>query len=143
VSTSVGDVQDIDATDRSYDGAVAHDLLEHFSPHAFERAIDELCRVTLRGVLVSFFYMGDHPEHRVQPRRTYHVNHLSKDLINNSFARYCTDIRWMRIRSPLEEWTGLDDYYNSHAWTVALGTSAGLSEHAAGSDRRYLRRRRP
>jgi 2-polyprenyl-3-methyl-5-hydroxy-6-metoxy-1,4-benzoquinol methylase len=49
----VGDVQDIQAEDDAYDWALAHDLLEHLSPSAFNRAIDELCRVTRRGVLSS------------------------------------------------------------------------------------------
>jgi SAM-dependent methyltransferase len=111
----VGDIQDIDAADRSYDWGVAHDLLEHLAPHALERGIDELCRVTRRGVLVSFFRMGDHPEHRVRTRGTYHVNNLSKDRINHSFARHCTDIRWVRVSSMLEERTGFGDYDNSQA----------------------------
>jgi SAM-dependent methyltransferase len=126
----VGDVQAIDAADRSYDWGMAHDLLEHLAPSAMERAIDELCRVTRRGVLISFFLMGDHAEHRVNTRGTYHVNNLSKDRINASFARHCTDIRWMRIHTMIEDRTERAgkvgparplqpaDFYNSQAWTI-------------------------
>ena len=114
----VGDVQDIPARNGSYDWALAHDLLEHLSPSAFNRAVDELCRVTRRGVLISFFLMRDEPEHRVQPRRFYHVNELSKDRIEERFARHCTDITWVHIRKMLAERYGFDDYYNWRAWTI-------------------------
>ena len=118
VDFRVGDVQDIEAEDDSYDWAVAHDLLEHLSPSAFNRAIDELCRVTRRGVLISFFLMRDDPEHHVQPRRTYHVNELSKDRIQERFARHCSDIQWVHVRPMLAERYGFDDYYNWRAWTI-------------------------
>jgi SAM-dependent methyltransferase len=114
----VGDVQAIPVRDSSYEWAVAHDLLEHLSPHAFERAIDELCRVSRRGVLISFFLMRDMPEHQVTPRRTYHVNVLSKDRIEQSFARYCSDIRWVHVRPMLAQRYDFDDYYNWRAWTL-------------------------
>jgi SAM-dependent methyltransferase len=118
VDFRVGDVQDIEAADDSYDWAVAHDLLEHLSPSAFNRAIDELCRVTRRGVLISFFYMRDEPEHDIQPRRTYHVNELSKTRIEERFARHCSDIQWVHVRTMVAERYGFDDYYNQRAWTM-------------------------
>ena len=118
VDFRVGDVQDIQAKDDSYDWALAHDLLEHLSPSACNRAIDELCRVSRRGVLISFFLMRDEPEHRVQPKRFYHVNDLSKDRIEERFARHCTDIRWVHVRPMLAERYGFDDYYNWRAWTM-------------------------
>jgi SAM-dependent methyltransferase len=114
----IGDVQQIEAKDDSYDWAVAHDLLEHLSPSAFARAIDELCRVTGRGVLISFFLMSDEAEHQVTPRRTYHVNVLSKDRIEERFARHCSDIRWVHVRPMLAERYGFNDYYNTRAWTL-------------------------
>jgi ubiquinone/menaquinone biosynthesis C-methylase UbiE len=114
----VGDVQEVAAEDKSYDWAVAHDLLEHLSPNAFNRAIDELCRVTRRGVLISFFSMEDDPEHVIQPRRTYHMNILSRRRIEERFARSCSDIRWVHIRPMLDERYGFDDYYNKRAWTL-------------------------
>ncbi len=118
VDFRVGDVQDIEAGGQSYDWAVAHDLLEHLSPSAFNRAIDELCRVTRRGVLISFFYMLDQPEHEITPRRTYHVNALSKDRIAERFARHCSDIQWVHVRTMLAERYGFGDYYNGRAWTI-------------------------
>jgi SAM-dependent methyltransferase len=118
VDFRIGDVLNIDAVDRSYDWAIAHDLLEHLSPVACNRAIDELCRVAGRGVLISFFLMGKHSEHKVQAQRTYHVNHLSRDRIHEQFERHCTDIRWIHVRSFLKERTGFGDYYNNNAWTL-------------------------
>jgi ubiquinone/menaquinone biosynthesis C-methylase UbiE len=118
VDFRVGDVQDIEAADRSYDWAVAHDLLEHLSPHACNRAIDELCRVTRRGVLISFFDMLDAPEHEIRPKGTYHDNALSKDRIAERFAPHCSDVRWVHIRPMLAERYGFDDYYKGRAWTI-------------------------
>jgi SAM-dependent methyltransferase len=118
VDFRIGDVQNIDAVDLSYDWAVAHDLLEHLSPAACDRAIDELCRIAGRGVLVSFFRMGEHSEHKVRARQFYHVNHLSRDRIHEQFEGHCTDIRWIHVRSFLEERTGFSDYYNNNAWTL-------------------------
>lgn len=118
VDFRVGDVQDIDTADHSYDWAVVHDLLEHLSPAACNRAISELCRVSRRGVLISFFRMSDTPEHKVQPRRFYHFNQLSKDRIHEQFARHCSDVRFVNVRAWFAERTGFGDYYNSHAWTM-------------------------
>jgi SAM-dependent methyltransferase len=121
VDFRVGDVQNLPVEDSSYDWGVAHDLLEHLSPSAFNRAIDELCRVTRKGVLISFFMMRDTPEHHITPRRFYHVNELSRRRIEERFARSCTQFEWLEIRPMLAERYGFGDYrgyYNSRAWTM-------------------------
>jgi acyl dehydratase len=66
----------------------------------------------------AVFPMRDEPEHRVQPRRFYHVNELSKDRIQERFARHCTDMHWVHLRPMLAERYGFDDYYNRRAWTI-------------------------
>jgi len=114
----VGDAQDIEAPDGSYDWAMAHDFLEHLSPSAFNRAIDELCRVSRRGVLISFFNMLDQPDHQIRPRRTYHFNVLSKDRIAERITRHCSDVRIVHIRPMLAERYGFGDYFNGRAWTI-------------------------
>jgi SAM-dependent methyltransferase len=118
VDFRVGDVQSIDAADASYDWAVVHDLLEHLSPAAMERAVEELCRVARRGVLISFFCMSDIPEHRIQPKRTYHWNELSKDRVEQQFARHCSDVRWVQIHPYLVDRYNVANYYNRRAWTM-------------------------
>jgi len=114
----LGDVQDIEAEDSSYDWAVAHDLLEHLAPAALHRAIDELSRVSRRGVLISFFCMTDDPEHQIQPRRSYHFNQLSRRRIEERFAAHFSDFEWVHIRSMLAKRYELGDYYNRRAWTM-------------------------
>jgi ubiquinone/menaquinone biosynthesis C-methylase UbiE len=114
----VGDAQDIEAGDNSYDWAMAHDFLEHLSPSAFNRAIDELCRVSRRGVLISFFNMLDQPDNQIQPRRTYHFNVLSKDRMVERIARHCSDVRVLHIRPMLAEHFGFGNYFNGRAWTI-------------------------
>ncbi len=118
VDFRVGDVQAIDAADDSYDWAVVHDLLEHLSPAAMERAVDELCRVARRGVLISFFCMSDIPEHRIQPKGAYHWNELSKDRIQEQFARHCSDIRWVHIHQYLADRYNVTNYAYPRAWTM-------------------------
>jgi ubiquinone/menaquinone biosynthesis C-methylase UbiE len=118
VDFRVGDVQSIDAHDDSYDWAVVHDLLEHLSPAAMERAVQELCRVARRGVLISFFCMRDVPEHRIQPKGTYHWNELSRDRVEELFARHCSDIGWVHIHPYLVDRYNVTNYYNRRAWTM-------------------------
>jgi SAM-dependent methyltransferase len=118
VDFRVGDVQNLEVADNSYDWAVVHDLLEHMSPSAFNRAIDELCRVTRRGVIISFFLMRDTPEHSIRPRRYYHVNELSRARIEERFARSCSEFEWVEIRPMLAERYGFGDFNNPRAWTM-------------------------
>jgi SAM-dependent methyltransferase len=114
----LGDVLDIEAEDESFDWAVAHDLLEHLSPPALERAIDELGRVSRRGVVISFFRMSDATEHHIRPKRFYHFNELSRRRIEESFARSCSTVEWVHVRSMLAERYSFSDYYNRRAWTM-------------------------
>jgi SAM-dependent methyltransferase len=118
VDFRIGDVQDIEADDGSYDWAVVHDLLEHLSPAAYERAVDELCRVSRRGVLISFFRMQDTPEHQVKQKGSYHFNQLSKEGVAERFARHCSDITWVHVRPMLAARYDFGDYYNQRAWTM-------------------------
>ena len=113
-----GDVQDIPAADKSYDWAMTSDLLEHLSPQAFNRAIDEFCRVSRKGVIIIFFIMSDIPEHRVNPRRSYHVNDLSMARIRDRFIEHGLTPEFVRIGSMLKESFGFDDYYNAKAWSM-------------------------
>jgi acyl dehydratase len=62
--------------------------------------------------------MRDEPEHNIQPRRTYHVNELSRKRIEERFARHCSDIQWVHVRTMLAERYGFDGYYNGRAWTM-------------------------
>jgi SAM-dependent methyltransferase len=114
----LGDVLNIEAEDKSFDWAVAHDLLEHLSPAALERAIDELSRVSRRGVLISFFRMSDAAEHQVQPTRFYHYNELSRRRVEESFARSCSSVEWVHVRTMLAEQYDFLYYYNRRAWTM-------------------------
>jgi SAM-dependent methyltransferase len=113
-----GDVQEIPAADNSYDWAMASDLLEHLSPQAFNRAIDEFCRVSRKGVIIIFFRMGDRPDHEVNPRRYYHVNTLSKDRIGERFVEHGLTPEFVHIPSMLDERFGFGDYYNGAAWSL-------------------------
>ena len=60
-------VFEIPAPDRSFDYCVVHDLFEHLSLEGLTVAIDEICRVTRRGLCLGFFNMDEIGEHREQP----------------------------------------------------------------------------
>jgi SAM-dependent methyltransferase len=113
-----GDVQEIPADDKSYDWAMASDLLEHLSPQAFNRAIDEFCRVSRKGVYIIFFLMSDIPEHKVSPVRSYHVNDLSMNRIRERFVEHGLTPEFVHINSMLKERFGFGDYYNKRAWSL-------------------------
>jgi SAM-dependent methyltransferase len=113
-----GDVQDIPAADGSYDWAMTSDLLEHLSPQACNRAIDELCRVSRAGVIIIFFIMSDVEEHTVTPRRSYHVNELSMERIRDRFVGQGLTPEFVHISGMLKERFGFDDYYNRRAWSM-------------------------
>ncbi|HWI59602.1 MAG TPA: class I SAM-dependent methyltransferase, partial [Bacillota bacterium] len=81
-----GNVFAIAAPDKAYDFCFAHDLLEHLSPEGMQTAVQELCRVTRRGLCVGFFNMDEIPAHLVQPVEEYHWNKLSMARMKELFA---------------------------------------------------------
>jgi len=113
----IGDVLDIDAADAAFDWVVVHDLFEHLSPAACERAISEVCRVSRSGVLVSFFHMADIPDHIVTPLRNYYRNRLSLDRTREAFLAHCRSVDAIHISRLAADEFGLKRYYNSLAYT--------------------------
>ncbi len=116
----LGDALDIDAADASFDWVVVHDLFEHLSPAACERAISEVCRVSRSGVLVSFFHMADIPDHIVTPLRSYYRNRLSLDRTREAFLTHCRSVDAIHISRFAADEFGLKRYYNSLAYTFIV-----------------------
>jgi hypothetical protein len=65
-----------------------------------------------------FFYMSERHEHLVTPRRSYHVNVLSRDRIGERFIANGLTPEFVHIKSLLAKQFGFDGYYNRRAWTV-------------------------
>lgn len=79
IDFQVGNVFDIPRADASVDFVLAFDLFEHLSPEGVERAIDELCRVARRGLVLGLFNAEDTAEHffNAVPERRYYWSTLS------------------------------------------------------------------
>jgi ubiquinone/menaquinone biosynthesis C-methylase UbiE len=88
VDFRVGNVFDIPRRDDSVDCVVAFDLFEHLSLEGLEAAIDEVCRVARRGLVLNFFNIEDVSEHVPNPvaERRYHWNTLSLKKITALLA---------------------------------------------------------
>ena len=101
VAFETGNALEIDAPDGAFDCSFVHDLFEHLSVEAMERAVAELCRVTRRRVCVGFFNMSDRDEHVVRPVDDYHWNELSMARTRALFERYASTVEIVNIDSFL------------------------------------------
>jgi hypothetical protein len=82
----VGNVLEIDAADGEFDCVVVHDLFEHLSPAALERALAEVCRVAGESLCLSFFRMHGGSAHEVVARGRYYWSGLSLPRVVESLA---------------------------------------------------------
>ena len=115
-----GNVFAIAAPDQSFDYLFAHDLFEHLSPEGLEAAVQEVCRVTRRGLCLGFFKADEIPGHLVRPVDDYHWNTLSVDRLRDSFAARGFVAQVVHIGSFLRWATGCDQTHNEHAYTFLL-----------------------
>jgi SAM-dependent methyltransferase len=120
-----GDVMNIDAEDKSYDFLFIHDLFEHLSPAALERALAEVCRVTRKQACLSFFSMADIAEHVVRPVKPYHWNTLSVAKTCNTLMKSARDVDVVHIGTFLRDNYGCTDHHNrgAYAFVVSLDSA--------------------
>jgi SAM-dependent methyltransferase len=105
VDFQCGNVFEIPRHDESVDFVVAFDLLEHLSLEGLERAIEELCRVARRGLVLNLFNVEDMAEHLPNPvtERRYHWNTLSLEKITASLAARSQAMEIVHIHGTLFE----------------------------------------
>jgi SAM-dependent methyltransferase len=115
-----GNVLEIDAKDKCYDYCVVHDLLEHLSLPAMEQAIDEICRVTRRGICAGFFQMDEIANHVVRPVRDYHINLLSMQKLRDSFAAHGAHAEVIHIQTFLRMCLNCAQTHNPNAYTFYI-----------------------
>ena len=120
VRFEVGNVFAIAAPDRAYDVCFVHDLLEHLSPEGLEQAVAELCRVTRRGLCVSFFQMHEMPDHLLRPVDEYYWNTLSLDRVRELFLARGFAGQVFHIGRFLRDKVGADTTHNPNAYTFLL-----------------------
>jgi len=119
----VGNVFEIDASDKAYDLSIVHDLLEHLSIDGMQIAVRELCRVTRRGIGIGFFQMDEIREHVVRPVDEYHWNLLSMGRMRELFAKNGFTAQVIQIGSFLEQQVGCKETHNPNAYSFILRPS--------------------
>lgn len=124
VRFEVGDVLSIGAESQSYDYLFAHDLFEHLSAAALERALAEICRVTRKQACLSFFNMANIPQHIIRPVAPYHWNTLSMAQTCEHLLRGAEDVDLVHIGTFLRDNYGCTDHHNHGAYTLIVSFDA-------------------
>lgn len=124
-SFATGNVFAIDAPDRAYDLAFAHDLFEHLSPEGWQTAVRELCRVTGEAVSVGFFKMHEEPEPIIRPVEDYHWNTLSAPEMRDLFAAEGFEVQVISIDAFLRQAYRCPDTHNRNAYTFRCRRTEG------------------
>ena len=118
VPFEVGDVRSLRYGDREFDYVIASDVFEHLSLDGMELALDEAMRVARRGIALTFFNMGEMPDHEVRPTRLYHWNRLSRPRIEARLRERFPSISVVPIARWLRERYGYAHSYNRHAYSL-------------------------
>ncbi len=111
-------VLEIGHADKSFDFCFVHDLFEHLSPAAFDRAVEEVVRVTLKACCLSFFNAGCNPEHIERPIEDYHWNTLSISQTDQLLRRLGCETKIIGIDAWLRQQFECGDTHNKQAYTV-------------------------
>lgn len=143
VSFGQGNAMEIDAPDDAFDCSFVHDLFEHLSIEAMERAISELCRVTRRRLCVGFFNMHDGEQHVVRPVDEYHWNRLALGLTRAVFEQHASAVETIHIDTFLRSRFGCGETHNTGAYTFIVekrgergpGRTTGPEKHHAAGAR--------
>ena len=114
---------DINHPDNSFDYCFVHDLFEHLSIEAMEKAITEICRVTKKRFCLSFFNIHTGPQHRVLPIDNYHWNQLSLSGVTSILKTHCQDIQIIAIDDYLISKCACHDTHNKNAYTIIATVS--------------------
>ena len=118
INFTLGNVVEIEADDNSFDFCFVHDLFEHLSIEAMERAISEICRVAGRGVCIGFFNMYDGKNHIVKPVNIYYWNKLSRDAVVKLLRQKFSKVEIIHIDSFLSSEYNFNDAHNKDAYTL-------------------------
>ena len=102
----------------AFDHALVHDLFEHLSIEAMEKALAELGRVARRGLCLGFFNLHEGEEHIVQPTDDYHWNRLSLPRLRQALDAHGFQVQVVHIDTFLRWRFGCDQTHNKNAYTL-------------------------
>ena len=126
INFETGNVFEISAADASFDLCIVHDLLEHLSIEGMHAAVQQLCRVTRRGLCIGFFQMHEGAGHIVRQIDEYHWNTLSLPRMRDLFAENGFEAQAYHIGSFLRQKFGCECTHNPDAYTLLLRSAPVL-----------------
>ncbi|MCK5000258.1 MAG: class I SAM-dependent methyltransferase, partial [Anaerohalosphaera sp.] len=119
----VGSIMDCGAANESYDYTFVHDLFEHLSIEAMEKALEEVVRIVRKEAWLHFFNAAKVDDHEVSRVSGYHWNTLSVDRVVRSLERLSASVEVINIAEMLEGKFGYQDYHNQQAVTMIVRKS--------------------
>jgi SAM-dependent methyltransferase len=114
--------------DASYDYVFCHDLIEHLSLGAMERALGEMLRIADTEVILHFFNAKWDGEHEIVPVGNYHRNRVSMEKIAAFFERAGARVTCLEMGRWLRERIGASGYHNPNAFSVIAERQVGLAK---------------
>ncbi len=114
----IGDILATDFADNAFDFSSVHDLFEHLSIEAMQRAIEELLRVTRREAWVHLFNAANIATHHVRAVSSYYWNTLSIGKLVGIIERAASRVEVISIAELAKAKFGFDHYYNPGAYTI-------------------------
>ena len=123
----VGNVLDLPFEDRAFDLVVASDIFEHLSVEAAARALDEAARVAREGLVLTFFNMGEAPDHVLRAATLHQWNRLSRPRIEARLRESFPSVEVVRIHGWLTQRYGFALTFNRRAYTIVAGQAPLLA----------------
>jgi SAM-dependent methyltransferase len=114
--------------DSSYDYLYCHDLIEHLSPAAMERALGEMLRIASTVVVLHFFNAKWSGGHEIVPVRRYHRNRVSMEKVMAFLEDLDARVTCLEIAQWLQEKIGFSGYHNPNAFSLIVDRQVGLAK---------------
>ncbi|MGZ5516297.1 MAG: class I SAM-dependent methyltransferase [Limisphaerales bacterium] len=118
VNFDIGNALHLEVPEKSFDACFVHDLYEHLSISAMEKALAETCRVTHSALCLNFFSMHEDPDHIVRPVDDYHWNTLSLDKIRDLLTMHGFQTQAIHIPTFLQTCFNHTETHNPNAYTL-------------------------
>lgn len=128
-----GNVFELGADGERFDYVFVADLFEHLSFHAIGVAVERVCAVATKSVVINFFRMCDAVEHqyRAVPERQYYWHTLSMTEMTRLFARHAMHVDVVRMADHVGPDFDFAAHYEHRAtFFVAMGHGGGKIRRA-------------
>jgi SAM-dependent methyltransferase len=124
----VRNILETDFPDRSHDCLYCHDLLEHLSLNAMERALGEMLRIARHDILLHFFNGKRDGNHEVIPVGRYHRNRISMEKVMAFFEPFGVRVTCLEMAQWLREKIGSPGYHNPQAFSLLVEKTVDLAK---------------